>query len=56
MCNIDFCQICPVQGSEVGKKQSWFSAPGAVMFLGKYRVLQMLKHFLAISGVLKNSF
>lgn len=54
MCSIGFCQISPVGGSKVGKKQSWFSGPGAVVFLGKYCVLQMLKLFLASPGVLKN--
>lgn len=56
MCSIGFCQISPVGGSEVGKKQSWFSGPGAVVFLGKYCVLQMLKLFLASPGVLKIAF
>lgn len=58
MCSTGLCQISPVRGSEVGKKQSWFCGPGAVMFLGKYCALQikMLKHFLASPGVLKNTF
>lgn len=57
-CSRGFCQISPVWGNEVGKKQSWFSGPGEVVFLGKYSVLQikMLEQFLASPGVLKNSF
>lgn len=38
MCSVGLCQISPVQGNEVGKKQSWFSGLRAVMVLDKYSV------------------